>query len=195
MKKLKQIKHELHNALCCGSFTFAHVTLSREEKAERRRLKKDRPFKVSDIKRTPFTVSFNMSYPDGTKLPVDLLIILQFHKLPSYATELLVIKSYEDFNRPEPGGITEEKMVTAVFDSLRDCSNIKIHWNTNYNLMDHQQPSGPYIMDPANPYHNLFSQKTEEYWIRHNETENIVLSDPDFSRLERDAARTMQRLQ
>lgn len=43
-------------------------------------------------------------------------------------------------------------------------------------------------MDPANPYHNLFRPSTEQYWINRNESERVVLSEPDISRLESDAA-------
>ncbi|XP_052088305.1 2'-5'-oligoadenylate synthase 1A-like [Mytilus californianus] len=202
MKKLKQIKHELHNALCCGSFSSVDGPLSKEKKAQRRHLKKNKPFKVSNIRRTPFTVSFTMTLPNGTSMPVDLIIVpnlpksgphgkfskedltniyqqmkahpeqrdylakcvspLQVsfvkdlpekikrairltkywaktnkHKLPSYAIELLAIKTYEDFNRPEPGGITEKKIVNEIFTQLKDCKNMKIEWNTNYDLDDY----------------------------------------------------------
>ncbi|CAG2255943.1 unnamed protein product [Mytilus edulis] len=46
-----------------------------KEKARRRHLKKNKPFKVSDVRRTPFTVSFTMTLPDGTSMPVDLIIV------------------------------------------------------------------------------------------------------------------------
>ncbi|XP_052085293.1 uncharacterized protein LOC127722640 [Mytilus californianus] len=253
MKKLKQIKHELHTALCCGTFSSVNGPLSKEEKARRRHLKKNKPFKVSDVRRTPFTISFTMTLPDGTSMPVDLIIVPNLpkggmdgnftkedltniyqqmkanpeqrdyyakclspvqvsfvknqpekvkrairvtkdwaksneHKLPSYAIELLAIKTYEDFNRPEPGGITEEKIVNGIFEQLKDCKNMKVEWDTNHNLDDYGRPDGPYIMDPANPYHNLFRPKTEEYWINCNESERVILSEPDISRIESDAA-------
>lgn len=62
------------------------------------------------------------------------------HKLSSYAIELLAIKTYENFNRPQPGGITEEKIVNGIFEQLKDCKNMKVEWNTNYNLDDYGRP-------------------------------------------------------
>lgn len=73
-KKIKQIKHDLHNALCCGTYSSVNGPLSNEEKARRRHLKKNKPFKVSDIRRTPFTVSFTMTLKNGTRMSVDLII-------------------------------------------------------------------------------------------------------------------------
>lgn len=74
-KKIKQIKHELHNALCCGTYSSVSGPLSNEEKAHRRHLMKNKPFNVSDIRRTPFTVSFTMTPKNGTRMSVDLIII------------------------------------------------------------------------------------------------------------------------
>lgn len=62
------------------------------------------------------------------------------HKLSSYAIELLAIKTYEDFNRPQPGGITEEKIVNGIFEKLKDSKNMNVEWNTNYNLDDYGRP-------------------------------------------------------
>lgn len=43
-------------------------------------------------------------------------------------------------------------------------------------------------MDPANPYNNLLGKKTLEYWINRNESENFIISEPDISRIQSDAA-------
>lgn len=256
-KKLPQIKHDLHTALCCGMFCSSGGAFSPEEKAARREAKKNRPFKVSDIRRTPFTVSFTMTHPDGTSQNVDLIVVpkmtkhpgkfssaelknvyqkmklhpeyrdyygkclspvqVEFvkcqpeivkrairltkywaktyeHKLSSYAIELLGIKTYDELKQQKPRVINEEKIAEGIFNRLRNCKNMKVEWNNYYNLGDYGRPDGPYIMDPANPYHNLFSKNTETYWIRKNETERIVHSNPDITRLESDAAATLQSL-
>lgn len=72
-KKIKQIKHDIHTAICCNSFGTQKLTA--EQKAIRRQRKKNKPFAVSNIRRTPFTVSFTMTKPDGRSLDVDVLIV------------------------------------------------------------------------------------------------------------------------
>ena len=62
------------------------------------------------------------------------------HKLPSYAVELLVIKVYEDYNRPEPGGITEEKLVRGAYELLKDPNNLRIEFDEHYDLDDFGRP-------------------------------------------------------
>lgn len=49
-------------------------------------------------------------------------------------------------------------------------------------------------MDPANPYHNLFRPKTEEYWRNYNERERVVVCEPELLSLQNEARVALERL-
>ena len=81
------------------------------------------------------------------------------HILKSYAAELLVIRAWENLGKPDRR-VTEDKIIKRVFAMLKDIGTIQILWTEYYNPDNFNKPSLPYIMDPADPFHNMIDKLT-----------------------------------
>ncbi|CAG2255949.1 unnamed protein product [Mytilus edulis] len=83
--------------------------------------------------------------------------------IKSIAVELLVIRSWEDLEKPDSD--SEEKISKKVFEHLRNFGKIHVSWSTYYKPADylHDISSKPYILDPVDPYNNVISEITNHY--------------------------------
>ncbi|XP_071181952.1 2'-5'-oligoadenylate synthase 1-like [Mytilus edulis] len=83
--------------------------------------------------------------------------------IKSIAVELLVIRSWEDLEKPDSD--SEEKISKKVFEHLRNFGKIRVSWSTYYEPADylHDISSKPYILDPVDPYNNVISEITNHY--------------------------------
>ena len=107
-------------------------------------------------------VEFVGKQPEKIKRTIRLLkywIKTNDHTLKSYAAELLVIRAWEDLGKPHPG-VTEDKIIKRVFAMLKDIGTIQILWTEYYKPVNFDKPSLPYIMDPADPFHNMIDKLT-----------------------------------
>ena len=143
----------------------------------------------------PVQVEFVGKQPEKIKRTIRLLkywIKTKKHTLKSYAVELLVIRAWEDLGKPHPG-VTEDKIIKRVFAMLKDIGNIRVLWTEYYNPDNFNKPSPPYIMDPADPYHNMIGKSAVAYWGGCNQAVlEAAGTDRDLVRLQSDAKRAFE---
>ena len=73
---------------------------------------------------------------------------------------------------------------------LKDIGNIQILWTEYYNPDNFDKPSPPFIMDPADPFHNLIGKLT--FADRESCNQGSVMEANGIDRLQSDAKRAFE---
>ncbi|XP_063396444.1 2'-5'-oligoadenylate synthase 1-like [Mytilus trossulus] len=122
----------------------------------------------------------------------DLIRLLKYWKyteqvdLTSYCIELMVIYVWRENGKQN--NFTMKQMMTKVVDLLASFNNVRITFNDHFTpsyYIKQLKKQPPYVMDPANPYHDVASDPKWSFstWCR------------DFHRIESEGRQLQRKLQ